>query len=84
MLSLLMGKFCERSDNAIDAGKHGILADREVFEKVQIPMQEVEQILSKELSRLESQARIPTFTGVLAISRTREILRETQRRTYRR
>lgn len=66
------------------AGAEFAQAVKSLAEKEQIPLQEVEQIFLKEFSRLASGARIPTFTSLLAIRRTRDILRESRRRSDRR
>lgn len=58
-------------------------AMKSLSEKAHIPVREVEEIFSRELARLRAEARIASFTGVLAIRRTREILLESQRRSAR-
>lgn len=54
---------------------------RHLAEEMRVPMDEIEQIYSHEVHRLETEARIQSFVGVLAISRTRTILREKQERS---
>jgi Protein of unknown function (DUF3562) len=48
--------------------------------RMQVPVNKIEEIYSNELSRLTAEARLQMFVGVLAISRTRDILRQNQRR----
>ena len=49
--------------------------------KLHLPVSEVRQVFVKELGRLESQARVHRFLGVLALSSTRSVLRSPDRRT---
>ncbi len=56
---------------------------RHLAEEMQVPIDEIEQIYSNELHRLEAEARIQSFVGVLAIKRTRTILRVKKERSPR-
>ena len=44
-------------------------------DRLHLPVQEVRRVYLQELDRLEAQARIRTFLGTLALSRTRSALR---------
>lgn len=48
--------------------------------RMHIPVNKIEEIYSNELNRLTAEARLQMFVGVLAISRTRDILRQNHRR----
>ncbi len=50
-------------------------------EKMQVSLDEVHQIYSSEFSRLAAEARIQQFVSILAIGRTRTILRESRMRS---
>jgi hypothetical protein len=45
-------------------------------ETMQVPINAIQEIYSTEFDRLEMDARIRTFIGVLALARTRTLLRQ--------
>jgi hypothetical protein len=58
-----------------DPEKDQVRAIATLSDKLHLPMQEVREVYLREFGRLESQARIRNFLGVLALSRTRSALR---------
>lgn len=58
-----------------DLGKDQVRAIATLAEKLHLPAQEVQQVYLKEFDRLESQARIRGFLGVLALRNARSVLR---------
>lgn len=49
---------------------------RHLSEKMQVPLERIEEIYTGEVNRLTAEARLQQFVGVLALHRTRTILRE--------
>lgn len=50
-----------------------------ICKELQLPVEEVAQVYTREFERLEKQARIRTFLTVLAVHNTKLILRELSR-----
>lgn len=63
-----------------DPDKDQARAIATLSDRLHLPVQEVRQVYLREFGRLESQARIRNFLGVLALSRTRSVLRCGNRR----
>ncbi len=63
----------------LDKGQARAIAT--LSDRLHLPVQEVRQVYLQELDRLEAQARIHNFLGVLALSRTRSVLRSGNRLT---
>lgn len=49
---------------------------RHLSEKMQVPLERIEEIYTGEVNRLAAEARLQQFVGILALHRTRSILRE--------
>lgn len=65
------------------AGTELAQAIAHISEKMQIPLDEVHEIYSCEVSRLAAEARLHQFVSILAIGRTRSILRKSRVRPVR-
>ncbi len=48
----------------------------QLSEKMQVPLDQIQAIYADEVDRLAAEARIQQFVSILAISRTRTILRK--------
>jgi hypothetical protein len=61
--------------DAFDAGAVAALS-----EKLNVPPNEVVEVYRHEFTRLQAQARVQTYVGVLALSNTKNILYKTTSR----
>ncbi len=50
----------------------------DLSEKMQVPFDEVHEIYTSEVNRLAAEARIQQFVSILAIGRTRTLLRQSR------
>lgn len=64
----------EAFSGTAELGKDQVRAIATLAEKLHLPPQEVQQVYLQEFDRLESQARIRGFLGVLALRNARSVL----------
>jgi len=64
----------ESFSGTAELGKDQVRAIATLAEKLHLPPQEVQQVYLREFNRLDSQARIRGFLGVLALRNARSVL----------
>jgi hypothetical protein len=73
------------ADSTPKAGASSDLSQtiRHLSEQMQVPLERIQEIYAREVNRLTAEARLHQFVGVLALGRTRTLLRESRARSAR-